>query len=234
MDILQEIGPTEQLIARGEYNYQVSGKDSGLTETWSLHALPEETLIHRAVVGGQVASIKLEQVTLFVMSPDYRPRKLEMTQKIDGRVTQTTIQCSNEAITQSITAEEETAKAVIDVPSGYRLFFPPVSAQGFILQSYDLEVGGRQPISLVSVRIQPEDALPLSVEVQTIEYERLSSDREIETPAGQFACHHFVRYDQHMEQQLWVDKTWIPIQWSVPYSEIMKWEYLLTRYQRKA
>ena len=234
MDTLQEIGPNEQLIAQGEYNYQVSGKDSGLTETWSLHMLPEETLIHRAVVSGQVASIKLKQVTLFIMTPNYRPSKLEMTQEIDGRVTRTTIHCSEKSITQSIIAEEETDKAVLEVPTGYGLFFPPVSAQGFILQSYDLEVGGRQPIPLVSIRIQPEEALPLSIEVQTtIEYEHLSSDKEIETPAGQFACHHFVRYDQHMEQQLWVDKTWIPIQWSVPYSEIMKWEYLLTRYHRE-
>lgn len=234
MDTLQEIGQNEQLIAQGEYNYQVSGKDSGLTERWSLHTLPEETLIHRAVVGGQVASIKLKQVTLFVMTADYRPRKLEMMQEIDGRATQTIIHCSEGTITQSIMGEDEAGKAVvIDVPSGYGLFFPPVSAQGFILQSYDLEAGGRQSIPLVSVRIQPEQALPLSVEVQIIEYEHLSSDKEIETPAGQFACHHFVRYDQHMEQQLWVDKTRIPIQWSVPYSEIMRWEYLLTRYHRE-
>ena len=233
MDTLQEIGPNEQLIAQGEYNYQVSGKDSGLTETWSLHTLPEETLIHRAVVGGQVASIKLKQVTLFLMTPNYRPSKLEMTQEIDGRITQTTIRCFDRSITQTITAEDETDKTVLEVPAGYGLFFPPVSAQGFILQRYNLEAGGRQAIPLVSVRIQPEAALPLAVEVQTIEYERLSSDKEIETPAGQFACHHFVRYDQHMKQQLWVDKTWIPIQWSVPYSEIMKWEYLLTRYHRK-
>jgi|GEM_PF-1611898 len=233
MNTLQEIGPNEQLIARGEYNYQVSGKDSGLTETWSLHTLPEETLVHRTVVGGQVASIKLKQVSLFVMALNYRPSKLEMTQEIDGRVTQTTIQCSKESITQSIIAEDETDKTVIDVPSGYGLFFPPVSAQGFILQRYNLEAGGRQSIPLVSVRIRPEQALPLSVEVQAIEYEHLSSDKEIETPAGQFACHHFVRYDQHMEQQLWLDKSWMPIQWSVPYSEIMKWEYLLTRYHRE-
>jgi len=175
----------------------------------------------------------LKQVSLFVMALNYRPSKLEMTQEIDGRVTQTTIQCSKESITQSIIAEDETDKTVIDVPSGYGLFFPPVSAQGFILQRYNLEAGGRQSIPLVSVRIRPEQALPLSVEVQAIEYEHLSSDKEIETPAGQFACHHFVRYDQHMEQQLWLDKSWMPIQWSVPYSEIMKWEYLLTRYHRE-
>ena len=50
MDTLQEIGPNEQLIAQGEYNYQVSGKDSGLTESWSLHMVPDESLLHRAVV----------------------------------------------------------------------------------------------------------------------------------------------------------------------------------------
>ncbi|MCP4368941.1 MAG: hypothetical protein GY797_12630, partial [Deltaproteobacteria bacterium] len=78
-----------------------------------------------------------------------------------------------------------------------------------------------------------EEGLPLSIETQTIAYEYQENNREVETPAGQFACNHFIRYDQHMQQHLWTDENLIPIQWSVPYSEIMKWEYLLTRYQRE-
>jgi hypothetical protein len=122
---------------------------------------------------------------------------------------------------------------VIDVPANYRLFFPPVSAQGFIVTGYNFKTGGRQLLPLVSVRIQPESGLPLSTEVQAIEYEYIGNDQEIETPAGQFQCRHFIRHDQHMRQHLWIDENWITVQWSVPYSAIMQWEYLLTRYQRE-
>ncbi len=233
MDTLHPIMPNERLIAWGEYNYQVAGKDSGLTESWSLHTLPGEALIHRAEVRGRVATIKLRQAAHFVMAPDYRPSKLEMTQEIDGQITKTTIGCFSESIVQSIAMEDEAEETELEVPAGYNLFFPPVSAQGFICRNYNLETGGRQALPLVCIRMQPEEALPLSVEMQTIEYEYLGSDEEIETPAGQFACRHFIRYDQHMEQHLWFDQAWTPIQWSVPYSVIMKWEYLLIRYHRE-
>jgi hypothetical protein len=233
METLYQIAPTEQLIAQGLYKYQVAGKHSGLTEEWSLHRLPGKGIIHRAEVKGFIASFHLEQISHFVLTPDYRPSRLEMTQNIAKDLTHTIIRCDEGSIEQAITRSDETDQQVLEVPAGYSLFFPPVSAQGFIVRRYNLTRGGRQPLSLVSVRIQPEDALPLSVELQTIDYEHIGSHEEIETPAGQFTCHHFIRYDEHMKQQLWLDEHWIPVQWSVPYSPIMKWEYLLTRYQRE-
>jgi hypothetical protein len=237
MDILHPIDSTEQLIAQGEYNYQISSKDSGLREFWSLHKLPDGTLVHRAEVHGSITLLSLTQQSHFVLTPGYQPYSLQMSQNIQdkaaARIARTTIRCFEQSVMQTIETENLSDKKVIEVPSAYSLFFPPVSAQGFIVANYDLETGGRQHLPLVSIRIQPESGLPLSVEMQTIDYEYQENDREIETPAGQFACYHFVRYDQHMEQHLWVDQNWIAIQWSVPYSEIMKWEYLLTRYHRE-
>lgn len=233
METSGKIASNEQLVARGNYNYQVSGKNSGLTESWSLHIAPDGGFIHRAEVKGVIAALHLRQETLFVATPDYYPSRLEMTQQIEADLTQSTIRCYPESIEQTISRETETNKKIIETPAGYSLFFPPVSAQGFIVRRYDLERGGRQALPLVSVRIQPAGDLPLSVELQTIEFEHINSHEEIETPAGQFTCHHFIRYDQHMEQQLWLDENWLPVQWSVPYSPIMKWEYLLTRYYRE-
>jgi len=234
MEILYQVGPGERLLAQGEYKYQVSGKDSGLAERWSLHDHPYgEALIHRAEVGGLIAGFRIKQVSHFLMRPDYTPVSLEMTQVIENNPVRTIIRCGPESIEQSISSMDEIETQILEVPIGYSLFFPPVSAQGFIVRRYSMERGGRQMLALVSVRIQPEAALPLSVELQAIEYQHLASHEEIETPAGQFTCHHFIRYDQHMEQQLWLDQNWVPIQWSVPYSPIMKWEYLLTRYQRE-
>jgi hypothetical protein len=230
--MLHQITPIERLLAQGEYKYQVSGKDSGLSERWSLHILPGGEMVHRADVGGFIAGFRLKQISHFLAAPDYKPATLEMTQQIRDDMTSTLIRCAQTSIEQSITRQAEADKRVLEVPAGYALFFPPVSAQGFIVRRYNLDEGGRQSLPLVSVRIQPEDGLPLSVEIQAIEYEHLNSHEEIETLAGQFTCHHFIRYDQHMEQHLWLDQNWIPIQWSVPYSPIMKWEYLLTRYQR--
>ena len=236
METLHPFEPTEQLVAQGEYRYQVAGKDSGLKEAWSLHALPGNRLLHRAVVYGVVAAIKLKQITHFEMEPDYQPHLLEMTQNIEdeatSRIAQTKLQCSGQAVEQTIETENLSDEQVIEAPANYRLFFPPVSAQGFIVTGYNFRTGGRQLLPLVSVRIQPESGLPLSTEVRAIEYEYIGHSQEVETPAGQFQCRHFIRYDQHMRQHLWVDESWITVQWSVPYSEIMQWEYLLTRYQR--
>jgi len=237
MNTLHPVEPTEQLIAQGQYNYQVAGKDSGLKESWSLYQLPESNLIHRAEVHGRIAGIRLTQQTHFALTPGYRPHLLEMRQNIEdeaaARIAHTTIQCFEQSVVQTIETENVSDKQVVEVPSGYGLFFPPVSGQGFIVTGYNFETGGRQQLPLVSIRIQPESGLPLSVEVQAIAYEYIGNDQEIETPAGQFACRHFIRHDQHMKQDLWVDDNWMAIQWSVPYSEIMKWEYLLTRYQRE-
>lgn len=237
MDTSYQIGPAEQLIAQGEYNYQVAGKDSGLKEVWSLHRLPQGNLIHRARVHGVITGFELTQQSHFVLTPDYRPETLHMSQNIEdkaaARLARTTLRCGRQAVEQFIEVENVSDQKTIDVPAGYGLFFPPVSAQGFILKRYNRKSGGRQPIPLVSIRIQPETGLPLSAEAQTIEYEYTGQDQEIETPAGQFHCRHFIRYDQHMQQQLWLDDAWMTIQWSVPYSPIMQWEYLLTRYQRE-
>jgi hypothetical protein len=228
-----KVAPNEQLVAWGSYKYQVSGKNSGLTESWSLHSLPDMGFIHRAQVKGVIAALHLRQESYFIATPDYYPNRLEMTQQIEDDLTRSIIQCYPGSIEQIISRGTETNQKIIETPTGYGLFFPPVSAQGFIVRRYDLERGGRQALPLVSVRIQPAGDLPLSVELQTIEFEHINSHEEIETPAGQFTCHHFIRYDQHMEQHLWLDQTWLPIQWSVPYSPIMKWEYLLTRYYRE-
>jgi hypothetical protein len=178
--------------------------------------------------------MRIKQVSHFLMTADGRPITLEMTQEIDGQLTRSFIQCARESFKQIIGPENEPQEETMtEVPAGYHLFFPPVSAQGFIVRGYDFDVRGKQTLALVSVRVQPKKALPLSVEVQYIQYEHVDSEHEIETPAGHFTCHHFIRHDQHMKQQLWVDDNWITIQWSVPYSRIMKWEYLLTRYQRE-
>ena len=236
MNTLHSIESTEELIAQCEYNYQVAGKDSGLKEFWSLHKLPDDNRVHRAEVYGRIAGIKLTQLTYYVLTSGYRPHLLEMRQNIEDeaapRITYTTIRCFEKSVEQTIKTENVSDKQVIEAPAGYRLFFPPVSVQGFILTAHNFETGGRQTLPLVSIRIQPESGLPLSVEIQAIDYEFLKNE-EVETPAGQFACLHFIRYDQHMQQHLWVDENRIPIQWSVPYSEIMKWEYLLVRYQRE-
>jgi len=238
MDPLHPIAATEQLVARGEYKYEVAGKDSGLGELWTLHRLPDGNLIHRARVGGRIAAMELTQQTHFVLTASYQPYSLEMHQNIEdkaaARPARTIIRCFEESIVESIETEAVSDKQVVEVPAGYGLFFPPVSAQGFVLPRYNLEAGGRQALPLVSIRIQPEDGLPLSVEVKTIEFEYTGNDREIETPAGQFSCRQFTRYEQHMQQQLWLDQNWITVQWSVPYSPIMQWEYLLTRYQRSS
>jgi len=239
MDTLHPVAANEQLLAQGEYNYQVAGKDSGLQESWVLHRLSGGETVHRAQVGGFIAGTNLKQLTHFVMSPDFRPLSLEMTQDINQQLARTHLECADSTVRQLITTEnydEDVAQNTnmateIVVPLGYRLFFPPVSVQGLIVQGYNLDAGGKQAIPLVSIRIHPKDALPLSVELQTIEYEYIE-DFDVETPAGQFTCRHFIRYDQHMQQHLWLDENWITVQWSVPYSEIMKWEYLLTRYQR--
>ena len=237
METLYPVAPAEQLVAQGEYSYQVAGKHSGLKEVWSLHTtLPHKRLVHRAVVQGAVAAIRLKQITHFEMTPDYRPHLLEMTQNLEDeatpRIARTTLQCSEQSVEQTIETENLSDEQVIEVPANYCLFFPPVSAQGFIVTCYNLKAGGRQLLPLVAIRIQPESGLPLSTEVRAIEYEYIGNNQEVETPAGQFKCRHFIRYDQHMQQHLWVDDNWITIQWSVPYSAIMQWEYLLTRYQR--
>lgn len=236
MNTLHPIEATEKLIAQGEYNYQVAGKNSGLKESWSLHRLPGNNLVHRAEVHGRIAGIELTQQTHYELAAGCRPHLLEMRQNIQdeatARIAHTTIRCLEQSVRQTITTENVSDEQVIEAPAGYNLFFPPVSGQGFIVTGYNLEIGGRQTLPLVSIRIQPESGLPLSVEIQAIDYEYRTSE-EVETPAGQFSCRHFIRYDQHMQQQLWVDENWMAIQWSVPYSEIMRWEYLLTRYQRE-
>ncbi|MEM7346726.1 MAG: hypothetical protein AAF485_20980 [Chloroflexota bacterium] len=188
-------------------------------------------MIHRAEIGKQVAAIKLTQITQLTLTPAHRPLQLKMEQTIDEETSYTRLTCTDTQIEQMITVGDQTETLYLDIPSNYGLFFPPVSAHGFILNAYDREKAGRQTVSLVSLRIRPEGALPLSAEIQPVEYEYIK-DTEVETPAGQFACQHFIRYDQHMAQDLWLDAHGITIQWTVPYSPIMKWDYLLRRYQR--
>lgn len=232
MNHLQQPDATEKLVAQGKYNYQVADKFSGLTEQWSLHHLPDGRLVHRAEVKGAIADITLNQLSHLVMSADHQPQELMMSQRVSDNWAETYLKCQPQQIIQAITIEGKTTETVIEVPANYSLFLPPVSAHGFILRQYDFPVGGKQKLPLASVRMQPQGDLSLSIEVIPITYEYLN-DEEIETPAGQFACQQFMRYDQHMEQRLWLDQTNTVIQWNVPYSPIMKWNYLLVQYQRE-
>jgi hypothetical protein len=237
METIHPIGPDEQLMARGEYVYRVSGKDSGLTERWIIHRTAGQSLVHRAVVAGSIAGLTLHQVSHFALAAAYRPQWLEMRQIIgDGtaeRLTHTLIRCFEKGIEQSIRSGERNEQQRLELPAGYSLFFPPVSAHGFIVGSFDRTAGQRQARTLVSVRIQPQVGLPLSVEPQSIDYELAGEAEAVETPAGKFTCRRFIRYDQHMEQQLWLDDQHTVIKWAVPYSAIMQWEYVLTRYYRE-
>ena len=221
----------KQSVAQGKYNYQLAQHDSGLTETWTLQRSANGLLEHQAQVNGRVGLVRLKQNTQLRMTAEYRPQYLEMTQQLNENEAQTTLHFTDDLITQTITVAGETHEAVLEVPINYALFLPPVSLQGFILRQYDQVAGGRQTLNLVSLRMQPEDNLPLSVTIRPVDYE-YCNDEEIETLAGQFACRHFRRYEQHMEQDLWIDKDDVVIQWSVPYSPIMKWDYLLVQYQR--
>jgi hypothetical protein len=109
MEILYQVGPGERLLAQGEYKYQVSGKDSGLAERWSLHDHPHgRELIHRAEVGGLIAGFRIKQVSHFLMRPDYAPVSLEMTQVIEGNAVRTIIHCGQASIEQSISSVDET------------------------------------------------------------------------------------------------------------------------------
>ncbi len=231
MKTLHEIALYEQLVAQGAYQYQLVGKASGLKEYWSLHQTADEGFTHRAEVYGKTAAIQVKQISHLNLTPDYRPQRLEMYQRIADNESSTTIICYEQAIVQTIKIDGKTTETTMEVPPHYNLFFPPVSAHGFILRHYDFQIGGRQALPMVNVRIQPENGLALSVETRLTEYEYLN-DEEIETPAGQFACRHFIRHDQSMQQHLWQDKAGLVIHWSVPYSQIMKWEYLLVNYQR--
>ena len=145
MNTLHAVASTEQLIAQGEYNYQVAGKDSGLKEAWSLHKLSDGNLLHRAEVQGRIAGINLTQQTHFVLLPNFRPHLLEMRQNIEDetspRIAHTTIRCFEELVVQAIETENVSDKQEIEVPVGYKLFFPPVSAQGFIVTDYNFETG---------------------------------------------------------------------------------------------
>jgi hypothetical protein len=228
MNRLYEIDTQEKLIAQGKYNYLLVGRNSGLKEEWSLHYNPEVGLIHRAEIRGRAGAIRLKQMTHFIMDSDYHPKQFEMSQDISGNETFTKLVC-NDDIHQSITVDEKNTEFIIEVPEKYSLFFPPVSAQEFILRQYDMLTKGQQTMPLACVRIQPEEGLSLSIEMRPIIYEFIDEE-DIETPVGKFSCYHYIRYDQHMEQQLWTDHEYRVIKWAVPYSPIMKWEYLLVEY----
>src|SRR5262245_49767224 len=132
METLHKIGADEQLLAQGEYDYQLAGKKSGLTESWSLHRLPDGSQIHRARAGGRITTMRIKQLTHLVLTPQNRPERLEMKQEIDGDVTHTTIVCHPTGVEQSIMREDASDQSAVEVPAGYALFFPPVSAQGFV------------------------------------------------------------------------------------------------------
>ncbi|MDM8528190.1 hypothetical protein QUF58_08245 [Anaerolineales bacterium HSG24] len=232
MKQLHDINQQEQIIAEGYYNYQLAERNSGLKERWSLHYQLDMGYIHRAEVWGQVGAIRIKQVTHFAMTDDYHPKLLEMAQRIaDNSEVSTQLVCGANGLRQSISMDEETSEKQFDLPENYTIFFPPVSAHGWILRQYDHDEAGRQSLPLVCVRMQPQDDLSLSIELRPIIYEFINEE-EFETPAGQFPCRHYIRYDQHMEQKLWIDKNDMVIQWTVPYSPIMKWDYMLTKYRR--
>jgi len=222
----------ETLIVQGQYNYQLVNRDSGLKEKWSVHHhQANDSLIHRAEIRGVVGQIALKQMIQTEFSMDYRPQRFEMKQTLNENQAETEIQFFETSLHQKVRENKEQAELTLDVPERFGFFYPPVSGQGFLFQHYNFEQGGRQTMPFLSVRIQPVDGPALSVELRHIDHE-LQGSEEIETPAGQFACRYIKRYEEQMEQQLWIDDSNVVIHWRVPYSVIMTWDYLLTHYQR--
>lgn len=230
MNVLHNITPSEALVSQGTYNYRLANRTSGLKEEWSIHQHDDE-LIHRAEVSGRIGQIALRQLTHLSVGRDYRPKRLEIHQTINSNEAKTQVVFSADTLEQSIDDNGETSLITLPLPAKFGLFFPPVSGQGFILHNYDDETGGRQDIPMLTVRMQPFDAPSLSIELRQVSYEYIAHE-EVETLAGQFACRHFKRHDETMTQDLWLDEAGMVVQWNVPQSEIMTWEYVLTQYQR--
>lgn len=231
MNRLHSITPQESLVSQGIYNYRLANRNSGLKESWTIHQLHDSEIIHRAEISGRIGQIALKQLTHLSMSHDYRPKLLEISQNINTNEAKNRVTFSADSLEQSIVDNGESSLITLPLPAKFGLFFPPVSGQGFILHHYDDEAGGRQAIPLMTVRMQPFDAPSLSIELRQVSYEYINHE-EIETLAGQFACRHFKRHDETMTQELWLDEAGMVIQWNVPQSEIMTWEYILTQYQR--
>ena len=173
--------PYEQVIAAGQYRYERDGRATGAVEHWRLTAVTDGYQFLRVDLDARAAPSGHTYLYHAVVNPDGQVERLKYRlweQAAGGLQVVGDVVLAETAVTATHTFNGEDSEQVVDLPKGYRFWFPSVAGLHFAGWR------GNEPKTAVTLHGQIGGPDTLAVQLVDFEYFMLITDFMEMTAAG--------------------------------------------------
>ena len=165
----------------GEYRYELDGQPTGAVETWRLTAAAEGYQFLRVDLDARDAVSGHTYLYHALVGPDGLVERLKFrfwTQEAGGLQVVGDLVLDETAVSATRTVSGKESEQVIDLPKGYRFWFPSVAGLHFAGWR------GNDPKTAVTLNGKVGDEITLAVQVVDFEYFMMITDFIEMTAAG--------------------------------------------------
>lgn len=170
--------PYEQVIAAGQYRYERDGRPTGAVEHWRRTAVTDSYQFLRVDLDARAAPSGHTYLYHAVVNPDGAIERLKYRFWGGGLNIVGDVVLTETAVTATRTLNGEDSEQVLDLPKGYRFWFPSVAGLHFAGWR------GNEPKTAVTLNGQIGGPDTLAVQVVDFEYFMLITDFMEMTAAG--------------------------------------------------
>ncbi len=235
MRTIHSIHLSEQVIAKGAYEYVVSGKPNGCIETWQITQLPDgQTVVRADVDASSMDGGGSHMVSHMVFSDRGDPAWLRVRYG-DANLGNAAQYTFNKATVQIVRkpAGYGVRQEVVDIAEDYGIDYPPVIGHDYPWRRYGVrEPSSMRAIPIFSPDFWEEGGSNLTGRVVRFRITPMGT-APCEVPAGLFeeAARFDVVTDDGVKAQAWFDEQGIPLRWVYPDKG---YEFILRHYQPAA
>ena len=165
--------PYEKPIMAGEYRYELDGQPTGAVETWRLTAAAEGYRFLRVDLDARAAASGHTYLYHALVAADGRVERLQYrfwTQVAGGLQVTGDVVLESDSVSATRTVNGKTFEQVLDLPKGYRFWFPSVAGLHFAGWR------GNEPKTAVTLNGKVGDENTLAVQVVDFEYFMMITD----------------------------------------------------------
>ena len=185
--------PYEQVIAAGQYRYERDGRPTGAVEHWRRTAVTDGYQFLRVDLDARAAPSGHTYLYHAVVNPDGAVERLKYRFWGGGLNIVGDVVLADTAVTATRTLNGEDSEQVLDLPKGYRFWFPSVSGLHFVGWR------GNEPKTAVTLNGQIGGPDTLAVQLVSFDYHMLITDyleMEIAGQLRQYVPHKLAWNDQ--------------------------------------
>ncbi|MCP4423007.1 MAG: hypothetical protein GY803_00800 [Chloroflexi bacterium] len=160
----------EKILAAGQYRYELDGEPTGAVESWRMTAVDDEYRFLRVDLDARAAKSGHSYLYHAVVNADERIERLKYRFWGDGLEIVGDAVLEDTAVTAARIVNNQTFDDVLELPQGYRFWFPSVAGLHFAGWL------GNEPKTAVTLNGQIGGIDTLAAQIVDFEYHMLITD----------------------------------------------------------